>query len=348
MKIFFLATLIALVVGCSKDQTTILQNSEDSQGVLPATNAPSDGVSSGGGGDVVVCYNKRDEVIDMESYDIWTGPMHSRLTFTRPPVGENDNSADKQDTYMDQVNEVLGHLGTLDPVFAERLKKIAAEFSPEEIARKETINMVPAIALNGDAHAIVIPEATEKCHRLIQERMFWQVDNPRPHQYKYQLVERLWTKAPAAVRASVILHESIWKVERELFDPTTSANSQYFNAVINSVEFRSYTVQNYLTLISSLQYPITQGPPAVVAPGVTDDGQADLAVMEPATWGTSDAFSIRVKGAVFLASTVYFGTESDDFEVSGDLAYPQVLGSEKKTYEGYVVLKRDGEVRDEN
>jgi hypothetical protein len=343
MKLLFLATLLTFVIGCSKDQTTILQNSDDSQNVIPTTTPPSDGVSSGGGGDVVVCYNNRGEVIDMESYDIWTGPMHSRLTFKRPPVGENDNSGDNQNLYMDQVNEVFGHLGTLDPVFAERLKNIAAEFSPDEIARGETINMVPALALNGDAHPVAIPEATDKCHRLLHERMFWQVDHPRPHQYKYQLVERLWNKAPAAVRAAVIMHESIWKVERELFNPETSANSQYFNAVINSIEFRSYTVQNYLTLISELQYPITPGPAPAAEPG--DDGQADLAVMEPPTWASSLAFSINYKGAVFIASTVDFGTESDDFEVSGELAYPQALGPDKKIYEGYVTFKKNGEIR---
>lgn len=341
MKKLFFAALITLSIGCSKDETTIMQNGggDGGGGVIPT--GDSDGVSSGGGGDVVVCYNSKGEIIDMESFDIWQGPMHSRLTFPRPAVGENDNSADVADSYMTQINDVLGHLGTFDPVFSKRLLDIASEFSPQEIASGKNINMVPAIALNGDAHAIVIPEATDKCHRLIHERMFWQVDNPRPHQYKYQLVKRLWLKAPSAVRAAVIVHESIWKVERELFNPETSANSQYFNAVIHSQEFRAYTVEKYLTLISELQYPITDGPASSL---IAEDDQADMAVMAPQSWATNQAFSISYKGTVFNASTVYFGTTDDDYEISGELAYPQTLGPENKQYEGFVTLKRNGTI----
>lgn len=48
------------------------------------------GVGSGGGGDVVVCYDALGNIKDMESYDVWIAPTNYRLTFSRKPLGEND------------------------------------------------------------------------------------------------------------------------------------------------------------------------------------------------------------------------------------------------------------------
>lgn len=135
------------------------------------------------------------------------------------------------------------------------MRSLAQAFSQAEIDKGTTINKVPALVRNGDSGvAVVIPEANANCARMVHERVFWQVDQPKEHQYSYLLVDRLWKKAPESVRSAVVLHESIWKYERSHFRPQNSQSTQYFNAVIHANEFKNYSSKDYLAFLNDTHF----------------------------------------------------------------------------------------------
>lgn len=265
LTIFVIATVFcAHLINCSGSDSIHINNpgvaTDSGQPTHPDAQMPAissegaraDGVGSGGGGDVVVCYDENGNIKDMESFDIWASWFTYRLNFSRLPLGQNNDVSDRSVNYMDIVNEKIRWLNKFDPQLARNLSDVARGFSQTEIDKKTNIHQVPYIHINGDGGAVIVPNATFDCFRVTHERMFWQFDQPKAHQYTYQLVEKLWANAPERVKAAVVLHESIWKFERARFAASLSVNTQYLNAVINSNEFLNYTLDDYVNLLRSI------------------------------------------------------------------------------------------------
>lgn len=205
--------------------------------------------NEGGGGDVIVCYDSKGKIKDMESLDVWVGKTELGLKLPRLPLGENDLSIEER-PYMDQVKEVFDRLKKLDPIMGKKFYLDAQMFSPDSIQNEENIAIVPKLHDNGDGAQKVFPNASQtSCSKIVRERLVWQNDKPKTFQSPYEIVEHLWNLAPESVKASVIQHEVILRTDRKYFSPTNSRDSQYYNAVISSEEFDQIDVLEYLKIL---------------------------------------------------------------------------------------------------
>lgn len=210
--------------------------------------------NEGGGGDVRVCYDHDGKtILDMESYDMFVARSEYRLDTGRPELGTN-KPGDDTIPYLDQTMAIFDRLAQIDLRASELFKKEAALFAEDHIMdpSQDDVRIVPGLIDNGDSGERHIQESSKHCPIIRRERMAWLNDDPKPHQARYELTERLWKAAPNSVKAAVIRHEVIWRTERELFysnEVRTSRDTQYYNGVISSKQFNNYNWNDYRNIL---------------------------------------------------------------------------------------------------
>lgn len=186
---------------------------------------------TGNGGDAVVC-NMPSGQKTVSLYDYFEMPRYS----LQLDLGPASLSVDEK------INFVLNRLTRIDPGYSDKLRELYADFW------KETSFLSEAILkeIHDDTSPIEVGPGCSKVQFAIR------LENPKPFEKRYLIDEALWNLASNDTRAGLVLHELIYRLEKERnSDLGTSDWSRYYNAIISSRDITTMDFTTYLVAISS-------------------------------------------------------------------------------------------------
>lgn len=198
----------------------------------------------GNGGDAVVCYDKKDKIVDVEFYDHWNANLEYNFIVER----------DDETPYMEQVSKAVQRIRAFDPILADFIERESEGFSPEIIGldlKDRTVKMIPFIGRGNDGGIIVLPdeEKNQKCKKQIIERMASFKMKLRYNEAAYLLSQKIWNHSQNSARYATVMHETLYKWTKVKLESENSRLAQYLNALYSSQEFLTYSVEDYISVI---------------------------------------------------------------------------------------------------
>lgn len=191
---------------------------------VASAHAGNDWFEKGNGGFALVCGDKA------QSYDLFEGSQ--KLTLDREHLT----------TVEDRLEYLITKLVRLNPRRAELYRIWASQFKADsEFKTGGEFNPIPDVGFG------YIPNGC-KLRPVIFQR-----DPSLLNSHRYTIDSEIWNKLAIEDQAALILHELIY---RELATPPnyqmTSESSRSLNAWINSNEFNSVSIHDYLLMLQNL------------------------------------------------------------------------------------------------
>lgn len=196
----------------------------------------------GNGGDVVNCPNS------VTMLDLYEGESIRKII---PDVSLT--GVDEKVT----VENALNRMRAFDPVRADVYQQLANEFWQE-------VSFVPNASLVDipDSQHVAVP------HGCKIEQVAIQIKPKFPEDPRYIVDKSLWDRMPTLDRASLILHEIIYREALEL-KQKNSKRARYFNSILSSVGLPTFSGASYLAAARNVDFPL-----ALLVKGITVEGKS--------------------------------------------------------------------------
>ncbi len=206
------------------------------------------GGKGGGGGDVLVCYNEKEEITDIISYDHWNASQEYDFEVLR----------DDKTPYMKQLYLQIEKIKEVDYSFAQILSEYVDIFSPQNLEKSDLVGFVANLDDNGDGKQIIVPDRLNGiCHTVVKKRIAtFKVESSLKYKEKpFLLTEPLWKDAPESTKYATVMHELIYKILKENFKEVEDSRiAQYLNGFYASREFsQGVSWQKYQEVLLSLK-----------------------------------------------------------------------------------------------
>ena len=146
-------------------------------------------------------------------------------------------------SYKDKINYVINRLAKIDPLMAGLIEKEISEFNAEDFliekhALKHIYDTQEDILFKDSC--LLEQFAINKKNLLLGEK-------------PYLIVKELWNSSSSETRAGTSLHEVIYRLfKKNSSKIKNSKAARYYNALISSKEFNTYTVEMYKDAVYSL------------------------------------------------------------------------------------------------
>lgn len=181
----------------------------------------------GNGGDVVNCSTS------VEMLDLYEGRTLRGLNFDQSLLGVDEAST---------VQNILNRLETIDPMRATLYRNWANSFMSEA-------RLVPNADLTDipDSQHLAVPSGCKIEQVVIQKEPEF-TEDPR-----FIISEKLWNQMDTTSRASLILHELVYREALSL-NHENSIASRYLNSLITSVRFASLSKIDYFSALEKAKF----------------------------------------------------------------------------------------------
>ena len=196
--------------------------------------ADEGGISEGGGLSVV-CRDSNGKPQSAQTLDLFEGEQLRGMPFDSKLLGQDEWSI---------ARNIIKRIRQWDPVRAESYSRRLDTFTKEA---RFLPNSTPRPV--DDAHSLILPIGCNLEQAALQREPEF------PEDPRYIFDKSIWDVMNLANRASLVIHEIVYREARDLFQ-TNSKKARYYNSMLSSTATAELSKERYETICSAVYFRI--------------------------------------------------------------------------------------------